>query len=222
MKIRNFGFICAIGAAVFAALICIFAYSCRKGNLEISFEYYFVVYRTADNSISASSFSDAASTYGGAGYILRYDGNYYVTLSCYYKDSDAKKVCDSLKKRDLDCMTLKVKKSKFELKNQNARKNSDLYKGNLNTLNSLSCLAYECANGLDSGEYNQSKTKNLTADILGELNTLLCANQNNCFTQDLDYLVSECENRRGGYIYSKDMRYLQIAILDIIISAELE
>ena len=221
MKIKNFAFFITVCAAVICALVCIFAYSCRKSSLEISFEYYFVVYRTADNSISASSLSGTASSYGGAGYVFRYDGNYYITLSCYYKESDAKKVCESLKKRDLDCEILKVKKNKFELTNHTARKNSELYKGNLNTLNSLSALAYECANGLDSGEYNQSKAKNLTADILRELNTLLNANQYNCFAESLDFLVSECENRRAGYIYSKDMRYLQIAILDVIIQAEL-
>lgn len=220
MKIKNYVIICA--AAVFAALICIFAFSCRKGKIEVNFEYYFVVYRTADNSFSASSFSDAAASFGGAGYVLEYNDNYYITIACYYSESDAEKVCESLKKRDLDCSVQNITIDKKELKNSDARKNAELYRGNLETLNSLSAIAYECANGLDSGEYNQSKAKDLTANILSGLCELLKANEYNCFESGLDYLVAECENRRGGYIYSKDMRYLQIAILDVIINSELE
>ena len=91
----------------------------------------------------------------------------------------------------------------------------------MNTLNSLSFLAYECANGLDTGEYNQSKAKGVIDAVKSGLNGLLNANTDNCFTKDLKALIAECDDKKSGYVYSKDMRYLQIAIADAIINTAL-
>ncbi|MDE6868405.1 MAG: hypothetical protein K2J83_04605, partial [Clostridia bacterium] len=165
--------------------------------------------------------SSAVSSYGGAGYILDYDGNYYVTVSCYYDEKDANTVCDSLKRRDLDCTVLSVTTKSYPVQSYSAKRNAKLYQGNLNTLNSLSILAYECANGLDTGEYNQSKAKDVLSAIKNGLIGLKNANTDNCFTNVLENLIDECDDLDGGYLFSKDLRYLQIAIADKIINAEL-
>lgn len=219
---RNITFISAVCAVIaITVIICVCAFSFTGGNVEFETSYYFVCYRSSDNAVSASSLSSAVSSYGGAGYILDYDGNYYVTVSCYYRENDAKTVCESLKKRDLDCKVLSVKTKKFPVKSYKAKRNAKLYKGNFNTLNSLSLLAYECANGLDTGEYNQSKAKDVLAAIKNGLNGLKSTNKNNCFTNALCELLDECADLEKGYLLSKDMRYLQIAIADKIINAEL-
>ncbi len=219
---RNLVFITAVSAVIaVTVIICVCAFSFSGGNVKFETSYYFVCYRSSDNAVSAGSLSSAVSSYGGAGYILDYDGNYYVTVSCYYRENDAKTVCESLKRRDLECNVLSVKTNSYPIKSYSAKRNAKLYQGNFNTLNSLSLLAYECANGLDTGEYNQSKAKDVLAAIKNGLNGLKNTNKNNCFTKALSDLIDECENLENGYLLSKDMRYLQIAITDKIINAEL-
>ena len=211
----------ALGVVLAATvIICFCAVTCSGGKLKFERTYYFVYYRMSDNAISASSLSDTAASYGGAGYILHYKNNYYVTFACYYKENEALTVCSNLKKRDLDCEILKIAIKQFKLGNRNAKNKQKLYLGNLNTMDSISSLAYECANGLDTGEYSQSKAKGLLSSITDTLKGLLKTNENNCFTENLRYLINEC-GKIGGYLFSRNMRYIQIAIIDRIISAEL-
>lgn len=218
---KNFTFFIAVSAVcAVTVLICVCAFAFSAGSLNFKAAFYFVCYRAPENSVSAGSLSETAASYGGAGYILYHGGDYYVTVSCYYSQNDADTVCASLKRRDLDCSVLKIETEKYKLSNS-AKKRAKLYEGNLNTMNSLSYLAYECANGLDTGEYNQSKAKSVINDLKSGLNGLLNANANNCFTGDLKALIDECDDKKDGYIYSKDMRYLQIAIADVIINATL-
>lgn len=220
--IKNKGFIFSVACAMLAAvIICVCAISCSGGKLKFKTTFYFVCYRITDNSISASSLSATVSSYGGAGYILNHNENYYITVSCYYKQAEAETVCNSLKKRDLDCSVLQIETETYKLKSNAAKNNSQLYLGNLNTLNSLSTLAYECANGLDTGEFSQSKAKDVVASIKSSLRGLLNSNASNCFTNNLNYLIAECEDKERGFLLSKDMRYLQIAIADVIIKADL-
>ena len=201
-------------------IICFSAATCTGGKLKFEKTYYFVYYRTSDNALSASSLSEAVSNYGGAGYVLHHNGNYYVTFACYKTEDEAKSVVSNLKKRDLECSVLKVEIKEYRLQNRNAKKNQKLYLGNLDTLYSLSTLAYECANGLDTGEYSQERAKQILSTITDTLKGLLKNNQNNCFTQSVKSLIDDCE-RMGGYLLSKNMRYIQIAIADKILHAEL-
>ena len=215
-------FIISVATVLTATILIITSVaSCSAGTLTFKASFYFVCYAVKDNSVSASSISGAVSSYGGAGYILDYGGAYYVTVSCYYRESDALTVCESLKKRDMNCTVLTIDTDSYTLKTRNAKNNSKLYLGNLNTLNNLSAIAYECANALDTGEYDQTKAKAVIADVYGGLGGLLSANADNCFTGELRRLSAICADAGEGYIYSKDLRKLQIAIADTIINADL-
>ena len=221
-NLRVNAFIVSVIAVVTATvIICISAAACSGAKLTFECSYYFVCYRIADNSISASSLSETVSSYGGAGYILNYEDGYYVTVSCYYTQRDADTVCSGLKKRELDCNVLKISTKNYKLNGYSAKNNAELYLGNLNTLHSLSLLAYECANGLDTGEYTQSKAKDVLSNLKSGLNGLKKSNPSNCFTDCLEMLIAQCEDRESGYLYSKDMRYMQIAVTDAIINARL-
>ena len=216
------GFVVGVGAVVIATvIICVCAFSCAGGNMAFNASYYFVCYRVTDNVISAGSLSGTDSSYGGAGYNLSYDGNYYVIMSCYYQKNDAETVCSSLKKRDLDCTVLEIKTDEYRLKSYSAKRNEELYLGNLNTLHTLSMLAYECANGLDTGSYTQQQAKSVAYDIKSGLKGLLSANSGNCFMHGLNTVLNCCEEREKGYIYSKDMRYMQAAVIDLIVNVKL-
>ena len=214
-------FIVAVGA-IFAVtvIICAFAVSCNTLTLTFETTFYFVCYKSSDNYLSASSISDAVSSYGGAGYILELDGEYFITVSCYYSENDANSVRDSLARRELDCFVLKKETKEYPLP-RSAGKNAELFKGNLNTLTSLSSLAYACANKLDTGEYSQANAKQVSSDLLKGLKSLQSSNSSNCFSNELRRLIIICEDAGSGIVYSKDLRKLQIAIADTVINIEL-
>ena len=214
-------FVVAVGA-IFAVtiIICAFAVSCNTLTLTFETTFYFVCYKSSDNYLSASSISDAVSSYGGAGYILELDGEYFITVSCYYSENDANAVRDSLARRELDCFVLKKEITEYSLP-RSAGKNAELFRGNLNTLTSLSSLAYACANKLDTGEYSQANAKQVISDLLKGLKSLQNANMSNCFSNELKRLTIICEDAGSGIVYSKDLRKLQIAIADTVINIEL-
>lgn len=215
-------FYIAVAAVVAVTIIiCVCAASCNGGKIHFKCSYYFVLYSMEDNSLSASSISSAVSDYGGAGYILEYDGVYYVTISCYYDKKDAERVCAELQNRAFGCRVLEIKTDEYRLQSTGAKKCAKLYEGNLNTLHSLSKIAYECANFLDTGEYGQSKAKSVLQDVKSGLEGLISKNADNCFTAELKRLKALCEDTANGYIYSKDLRKLQIGIVDTVININL-
>lgn len=213
-------FVSMVAVIAASILICIFTISCSANTVTFETTFYFVYYANEENAISASSISGAVSSYGGAGYVLEYNGNYYVTVACYYNKNDAEKVCKSLKKRDLYCEIIEISTDKYTLSSTNPN-TKQLYQGNLNTLQSLSALAYECANKLDTGEYGQNQAKSVISDIENGIKGLLSANADNCFSEKLRRLKAECNEAYEGYVYSKDLRKLQIAIADVIINIKL-
>ncbi len=213
-------FISVVIVITVTVAVCLFAVSCSS-SLDYSAEYYLVCLYVRDNALSADTLSGTAASYGGAGYVIGYKDKYYVTISCYYDETSANSVCDSLKRRDLGCIVLCAERDEFTLKSYSAKKNSALYLGNLNTLNDLSALAYECANKLDTGSCSQSAAKSVISDVGSGLKGLKKANPANCFTGQLDRLLSECADISGGYVYSKDLRRLQIAIVDCVLNIEL-
>lgn len=154
-KVLNLQMVIVLGIIILSTvIICFCAASCSGTKLSFKETYYFVCYRISDNAVSAGSLSDTASSYGGAGYVLSRDGKYYVTFSCYYEENEAETVCANLKKRDLECTVLKIETGEYRLSNKN---NINLYLGNLNTLNSLSALAYDCANNIDTGVFRRAR-----------------------------------------------------------------
>lgn len=206
--------------ALVTVIIIIAAFSCSVNKLTFKSTFYFVCYRTEDNAVSAGSISGAVSNYGGAGYILEYGDSFFVTVACYYDDKDANNVCENLKKRDIECEVVEISTEEYYVANASSA-NNKLYLGNLNTLQSLTTLAYNCANSIDTGEYGQTQAKSVITDIRNALKGLLTANTDNCFSGEIRRLIAECDNVNEGYVYSKDLRRLQIAIADSIINVKL-
>lgn len=214
-------FLISVAAAVaLTAVILITSLSCSSNKITFKTTFYFICYRTEDNAVSAGSISGAVSSYGGAGYILEYGNEFYVTVSCYYDEDAAKTVCNNLKRRDLDCDVIKISTDDYTVKSASAA-NNNLYLGNLTTLQSLTTLAYGCANAIDTGKYGQAQAKNVIKDIQSALKGLLQSNPDNCFTAHLRRLIAECTDAAEGYVYSKDIRRLQIAIADTVININL-
>lgn len=215
-------FVISVAAILVVTLAIIVCASAMGGaNLVFERDFYFVCYTVRDNALSADAISDTVSSYGGAGYVLEYGSNYYVTVACYYTENEAKTVKNSLLRRGLNCSVLSVSTDEYPIKPADLKKFKTLYEGNLKTLDSLSELCYRCANKLDTGEMGQSSAKEVLKNVKDGLKTLKNANPSNCFTGELGRLLTGCDAAGEGYILSKSMRKLQIAIADCIINIDL-
>lgn len=209
--------VCVAIAAV--VLICCLVPSAGK-KLDYKATFYYVYYDTPKDAHSASSMSSVVQSYGGAGYVVSCNGNYYVTVACYYKETDAETVCASLNKKGLSCSSVKVERDEYKLKGA-AKKYADKYQGNLNTLLSVSKICYDLANSLDTATQNQNGAKSILADVKTDLNSLLRLNGTNCFAEELSLLLAECDDVSEGYILSREVRRLQVAVCDCIINVKL-
>ncbi|MCM1546077.1 MAG: hypothetical protein NC033_03465 [Clostridiales bacterium] len=210
----------AVAAVVIVLIILCFTLPSCAGKLGFKTTFYYVCYDSPPDAQSASSVSSLVHSYGGAGYIIETGGKYYVTVACYYDDRDAQSVVATLGKKGLGCSVVKVEAGDFELRGS-AKRNAEKFKGNLDTLLSLSRLCYDLANSLDSYSVSQSSAKSLLGDVGSGLSGLADINTANCFTNDLKRLKAECSDASGGYIFSHDVRRLQIAICDAITSVKI-
>ncbi len=214
-----------ITAGLVAAIIFSAIPSCFS-SLDFSAVFYYVCYKSPTDSMSAASVSGVVHSYGGAGYIVENEGEYFVTIACYYEEKDALEVEKNLKSKGLSCNVVEVKREKISLP-PSARAKAESFKGTLNTLVSLSRMCYELANGMDGGGGftgrggNQDEAKSVLAEVETGLNGLLRGNADNCFSAELDALIAECEDVSSGYVFSYDVRRLQVAICDSIIHVRL-
>lgn len=205
---------------VLAVVIICCSVSSGKSTLGFSAKFYYVCYKSPTDAQSAASVSGVVHSYGGAGYIIENGGKYYVTISCYYEEKDANSVCANLNNKGLSCAVIEAETDKISLP-PSAKNKAEGYKGALNTLYSLSVLCYDLANGMDGGAHNQSSAKSLLAEVNTGLESLYRANKTNCFSGELSALIAECEDVSHGYVFSYDVRRLQIAITDGIIHVRL-
>lgn len=215
---RSIVAVCVV-AALGLIILCFALPSCA-GNLGFKTTFYYVCYNSPSDAQSASSISNVVHSYGGAGYIIKSGGNYYVTVSCYYVDRDAESVAATLNKKGLSCSVVKVEAGDYEMRGS-AKRYGEKYKGNLETLLSLSRLCYDLANSLDGGSCSQSTAKSLLGDVKSGLDGLARINTANCFTAELDALMAEYSDVSSGYVFSYDVRRMQIAICDCIANIRL-
>jgi hypothetical protein len=207
-----------IGGVILCVGCLLVSLACCASSLNFCAQYYFVYFKEQDDAVSAASISSAVESLGGAGYILECDGKFYVTVACYYSEKDANTVCGNLQARNLKCGVLEKQVDGIKLVSAYAKNNKDLYKGNLNTLHSLSRLCYDIANNLDSGTYTQVQAKGALDGVISSLNGLLLSNSGNAFTPYLSSLVAVADDVYYDFVYSRDVRKLQIAIIDTIIN----
>lgn len=223
MKVRKFTKILIVVAALLLAaviiIVCCKFTSCSQ-KLDFSACFYYVCHEKPYTESSASSMSSAVASYGGAGYIINCNDDYYVTVSCYYAERDAESVKNTLKKKGLSCTVVKAEVDGIDLKGR-AKKNSQRYVNNLNTLLSMSHICYDLANSMETSKTDQGGAKQVLSQVEVTLKGLLRENSANCFKEELSRLVAECEDVSEGYVFPRDVRRLQIAVTDTIVNIKL-
>ncbi|MGN1103353.1 MAG: hypothetical protein ACI4QI_00615 [Candidatus Coproplasma sp.] len=208
--------VAAISAVLCVALVKLF------GGTAINFKatFYYVCYNSPPDETSMVSISDLVQSYGGAGYIASSNGSSYVTVSCYYSADDANSVCQQLNKKGLSCNVVKAQTPERKVYGS-AKQYSGKYESVLNTLYSISQTCYSLANSVDNLQVGQNGAKSILKEIEVTLNGLWDANQQNCFADELDYLITECEDISYGYVFSYGIRRLQIAVCDCIVNVNI-
>ncbi|MGN1060671.1 MAG: hypothetical protein ACI4QN_02955 [Candidatus Coproplasma sp.] len=207
--------------AAIATVLCVACVSLFGGNtLNFNATFYYVCYDSPPDDSSIVSVSNLVHSYGGAGYIAKSCGKSYVVVSCYYTDEDATTVCSQLNKRGLSCSIVKAETPQRNVYGS-AKQSATKYEGNLKTLYSISQTCYNLANSVDKCEVGQTGAKSVLAEIKSTLKGLAGNNGENCFSQEFEYLIAECEDISYGYVFSYDIRRLQIAVCDSIVNANI-
>lgn len=218
-SVKVWAVILCVGAVV--AVLCV---ACVKlfGGTTLKFEatFYYVCYESPADDSSMVSISDLVQSYGGAGYIVRSNGKSYVTVSCYYLEEDAASVCSQLNKKGLSCQVVKAQSPQRKLYGS-AKNSAKVYEGNLSTLFSISKTCYNLANSVDKCEVGQTDAKSMLSEIKTILKGLADGNGQNCFFEELNYLIAECDDISYGYVFSYDIRRLQIAVCDCIVNVNI-
>ena len=197
------------------------AVSCSGESLSYTVTFYFVYCYEAGGEDEADSLADAVRSFGGAGYSLSYGGKYYIAASCYYSEISALSVCESLNRRGLSCGLLTAERESYSLTTSFARTNSQSLKGAINSLYGFGKVLYECAAALDTGG-SQSDAKSAVKDAQSVISALLRSDSLACFSPYLNYIYALCDDIvYGGYVYSRDVRYVQIASADCLLKVTL-
>lgn len=203
---------------IFTVVLCVTLSGSKKLNFQVTF--YYVCHNSPTDALSVASVSGLVHSYGGAGYIVKCGGKSYVTIACYYTETDAVTICNSLNKKGLQCSVVEVSAEDRRVSG-GAAKNSAKYEGNLDTLLSVSKICYGLANALDRYEVGQAGAKSLLAEVEKSIDGLISANAGNCFAEELDALKAECADVSYGYVFAYDVRRLQIAICDSIVNVNI-
>ncbi len=201
---------------IIAASIIAAAPSCNS-SIQFSVNYYFVCYKSTDDAYSAGSISSSVQSYGGAGYIIRLGGEYYVTVACYYSVEDAQSVCNSLYNAGLSCQVVEASVQSYDIPHALSADRESIV-GSINSLNQLGTILYEAANAVDSGLMNNTAARGVLTDVRSTLNGLSAANADNALYDEIEYIIALVDNINGGYIYARELRALQIAVCDCILN----
>ena len=197
------------------------AVSCSGESLSYTVTFYFVYCYEVGGDYEADLLADAVQAFGGAGYSLSYGGKYYIAASCYYSETSALSVCESLNRRGLSCGILTAKRESYSLTTSSARANFQSLKGAIDSLYGFGKVLYECAAALDTGG-SQSEAKSAVKDAQSVISALLRSDSLTCFSPYLNYIYALCDDIvYGGYVYSRDVRYVQIASADCLLKVTL-
>ena len=219
IKIKRIIFLIAAASVAFAVVLIASLSSCSY-SVSCDYRFYYVCYDCPTDAVSASSISSLVESYGGAGYIVQSEGEYYVTVACYYDERDAQSVAQTLIKKQLNCQVIEVERQSFTLA-PSRRRYAEKYLATLATLRQISAVLYDLANAVDSLSCDQVGAASVLSDVETTLEGLERDNTANCFAAETGALLAECRDANYGYILARDIRRLQIAVCDAIINTEI-
>jgi len=173
---------------------------------------YYLLTRECEDA-TASAVTGEVYLSGGAGYLIQTDGKYRVALSCYFAPEHAKSVQTTLNEKGVETEILTLVAEPFVLSGRKAAI-AGTVDANLSTLDSLACLLYDTANGLERCELTQDEAR---AAVRGAVKSLKGLREGNGegLSEWNEVLYSAEKKAREigeGILFAKDVRYLQVQL----------
>ena len=219
---RIFTFLAVLG--VFMFTVCLFVgvfwwYGRDYAKVSLNKKYYFLVRDCEDTTASAVAGQVYLS--GGAGYLLERAGENAVVLSCYFKQTDGERIQGMMREKGVDTRLLVLSTEVFALNGSNALLLKRVEE-NVDTVETCARILYETANNLERTSISQAEARAAVKGVISSLKGLRQENGDDSFS-----LWNHCllkAERRGieiteGILFAKDLRYLQVELCLMILSA---
>ena len=219
IRLRQGGIVFTAALFLFIALLAVFVgVFARRGDgpIGLSLTYHFLV-RRCDHATAAAVAGDAYLA-GGAGYLLENEG--LVVLAGYYSKEDATYVGHTMSERGVEVSVVTRTLDDFSTGREHAALRGQI-EDELTTLDALSRLLFDAANGLERGLGQQDAHAALQG-AAASLDGLVGGNEGEYFklwNVELLRIKRRAKETDAGLVFAKDLRYLQVAILVTILRA---
>lgn len=209
------GTVFAAAVFLFLTILCLFVgvfqWSGKTDRrVQAGLRYYFLV----RDCSSATAGAVAGESYlaGGAGYLLESENA--VVLACYYREEDAAAVAKNMAEKGVETRVLTQSSADFSLSDRNAGER-DRVRSNAKTLDSLSRILFDAANGLERAEYTQEEARAALEGVSASLEGLVSRNEGELYrlwNVELSRAARRGRELSEGLLFSKDLRYLQVSL----------
>ncbi len=216
VRLPHGGTVFVAAVFLFIAVLSFFVGLFERGGREktgLSFSYHFLV-RACETSTSAALAGEAYLA-GGAGYLLESEG--LVVLAGYYRKEDATYLQGTMSEKGVEVSVLTRSLGSFSAEHGMREK----IEGNLTTLDSVSRLLFDAANGLERGGA-QEEAHAAVRGAADALDGLIGKNSDGTFSLwnvELLRARRRAKEADAGLIFAKDLRYMQVALLFTILEA---
>ncbi len=193
------------------ACIAAFVWSGRAyAEVALSQEYYFLV-RACEDSTASAVVGDAYLS-GGAGFLT--PSGKEVVLACYYTESDASFVCETMRGKGVEASVLHLSAEKFSLGGRDAAERSRV-EANAATADSCARILFDAANGLERAELSQEGARAAVRGVGKSLRGLADGNAGALYSlwnAELYRAERRARELAEGVIFPRDLRYLQVQL----------
>lgn len=186
------------------------------GSVDYERDFYFLTKECETSDVSVTVGNVYLS--GGAGYILTDGNKELVALACYPDSDVAQKICDDLTRKGNEVRILQKSAEKWTIRGKKALSAEGMTNCCLK-LDECERKLYASANSLEKGELTQSQAK---LCLVGVISALGGARREEFpkWSKRLDEIILRARECAEGIVLSKDVRYLQIALADMLIRAK--
>lgn len=176
----------------------------------INERFYFLV---SSSNLSVEAAVQVAYVNGGAGYLLKDDNKEFAVYHCYFRLANATRAQEELSQRGIDCCVYERSVDKMCYKTKRQKQTAGAVEGYLNVLKGGYLTLFHLAKGAENGDFSQESLR----ECIGVVCTALEGVKGNEFSLKsprIKAAFAVLEQQKHGLIYSKDLRYVAVALCD--------
>ena len=189
----------------FGCVITGFVYRAFPKKCNLGAEFYFLV--SQEESVEAGA--EFVKLEGGAGYVLKRDGQVYVVLSVYLREQDALAVQEVLSAQSRETRLLSLNVAKLCFRGKKEKEKSGFYIGALQSLYGCLVVLENGVAKLEKG-LTQEKAKGLLATVKKQLSFMseIYAESYSIFSDFCTEFANKLQKESDGILYVSDLRYI--------------